>query len=193
MGHRDLSALGRRLKNSQADLERRFAPSAVVKNRPAVRHSFIELRNFRLAAHDCFPDRDFFFPLVTVNEDAVRRLPHVPLRTAHDGETKKFLVLSILLLLVQTRPAMRHRSLADTARAVAHLLLKLFELFFPTRPGDFFEAVPRVSVGLGMAQVSSLSHPPKKFCGIEETVAVINHGSRNSILEFEIADMGSLR
>src|SRR4029077_16123293 len=62
-----------------------------------------------------------------------------------------------------------------------------------TRPGDFFEAPSRVGVGLRMAQISSLSHPPKKFRGIEETVAVVNHGSRNSVLEFEIADMGPFR
>src|SRR2546426_9573374 len=86
MGEKDLPAFFGGFEDSQADLQCRFSPSAVVKDRSIVGDGLIQLLHLSLAPSFSRRKRHLLLSLIAINQQPVRRLPNVPLVATHEHE-----------------------------------------------------------------------------------------------------------
>src|SRR4029453_9706461 len=127
-----LSSLLCRLKHCQAYFERRFAPAAVVKHRPAVHDGIIQLFNLCLTPSPARRQSELSPFLFTINEQPVGTLANIASFAAHQGEAKEGLL---------TLPRQHMAELAFALPAETHPLFKLFFLLgaahFPKSSSNF--------------------------------------------------------
>src|SRR6266508_1186479 len=90
--HHDLALRRRRLQDAEADFERGFAPAPVVKHGFAFDDRFVELGDLCLATEEDVSDRYLSDRLVTIDENAILGLPHVPPLACDDRQAIEALV-----------------------------------------------------------------------------------------------------
>src|SRR5437879_709571 len=92
MTHIDLSFLRRRLKNSQAYFEGRFAPPAVMEKRPVVNDRFVKFLQLGRPAMRSVRNLQLSFSFFSVDEKPVRRLAQVALLAGDDRKAEEGLM-----------------------------------------------------------------------------------------------------
>src|SRR5439155_17144578 len=86
MGKLDLAPGSSRLENSELELKGRQTPAPVVRRRVPADYCFIELVDHHVAAVHASRDLDLALALVVVDQESGRRLAHVAVLAADDGE-----------------------------------------------------------------------------------------------------------
>jgi hypothetical protein len=82
----DFSPRSRRGQHGQAHFQIPFAPAFTVGRLMTVDHGLIQLADHRIPPCFIRGERNLLFRLLTVDEEAVRRLPNVALLATHQGQ-----------------------------------------------------------------------------------------------------------